>query len=518
MSLIDSIFGSSSTQTQEEPSQPTTSNVSPTTTTQNTTSDLFTTVIHIPDQSPLYSYRQSSRRKPKRKTADGAAVVPLPNDEPAQTKKRKVNSKVNTETENNDATTGSEVNQQGDDEHTDDPMDGTLNAETVDVVNARTVFVGNLPITYTRKKLRQLFLDCGTIQSTRIRCVALPSQSAVSDGTKNTKSDESATTTTTKTIKLPPALAGQQQIYKKVCINTTAPTTVSSTSTTGAKNSMKQSVIGYVVFENVASVERALLKNNMAVSIVPDIDASVTPTTTPSSSSSVRHIRVDRVGQDTELRDPKRTIFIGNLPYRTDEETLQQHIVHHLRDDVIINNTTEDSHGSGIDSIVESIRIVRDKETYECKGFAYVLFTSNLYVPIALRKLHQTTYMKQELRIQVCGKRTKKMNPTPSKASLSSPSSVPIDAVGALKRVLKKQLLQTTSSNSKHKKINVRKRGPTRSSNTTSDTANVQPNKKSNSKGTTSSKQQAKVLGKRIQHKLEQQIQKAPTLSRNKKR
>jgi RNA recognition motif-containing protein len=300
-------------------------------------------------------------------------------------------------------------------------------------------------------------------------------------------------------------LAGQQHIYKKVCINTTLKN--SNNSNVGIDAAKKQSNIGYVVFHYKESVEKALLKNNMIVPVVPlslSSDdtrmSSVTGTTETSTGrpTNVRHIRVDRcvakpitigndnnptnTNQNTTLRDPKRTIFIGNLPYHTDEETLHQHILQHME---LVEST---------DPIIESIRIVRNPTTYVCQGFAYVLFTSIQYVPIALRMLHQTIYMKQPLRIQTCKTKTKNdhimrhktrnnndtnqyphsqtTNTNSSSAKVSTTTNnttatatkttTTTKAVGALKRVLQKQqrlLLQEKKSKT------IRKRGPTSNKN-----------------------------------------------------
>jgi RNA recognition motif-containing protein len=58
--------------------------------------------------------------------------------------------------------------------------------ETCDEVEHRTVFVGNLPLSMTRKKLTCIFSKCGTVESTRIRSVPV------------------------KGVKLPPESAGNQ--------------------------------------------------------------------------------------------------------------------------------------------------------------------------------------------------------------------------------------------------------------------------------------------------------------------
>jgi nucleolar protein 12 len=429
MSLIDSIFGKATSfgeksKKKSEPN-PTASSVV----------DLFSDTTDLPDL-PVYTYPTACRRSQQKETAK-------------KSKKRK------------NPTTG----EKEEEDHTD-ASSSTKPAPSLpqtDGDDARTVFVGNLPATCTRKQLKHLFSDCGSIHSTRIRCIPLPAAETAS------------------TIKLPPALAGQQQVYKKVLINTS---TSSSTGTAVKKDAVapSSSVVGYVVFVDAASVEPALRKHNCLIS---DTTLELLPAS--SSGKGVRHLRVDRVGGETQLRDAQRTVFLGNLPYRTDEESLHQHVQQHM---AVQDNS---------DEIIESIRIVRDKETYLCKGFAYVLFTSSQYVPLALRQLHQTTYMKQQLRIQVCGKRTKTSS-KPKSSSTQSPSKnttsqlAPSNAaVGALRRVLKKAKTALLPA----PKTNVRKRGPT-ASKAAASAKKATPKKRQST---------AQQRGKRQQHKIERHIQ-----------
>jgi len=86
--------------------------------------------------------------------------------------------------------------------------------------SARTVFVGNLPLTYTRAKLLKFFKTCGDIETTRIRSV-VPSKS-----------------------NLPRKAATIKQSFneKAHCVN------------------------GYVTFKDIKSVEKALKKNATDIS------------------------------------------------------------------------------------------------------------------------------------------------------------------------------------------------------------------------------------------------------------
>lgn len=237
------------------------------------------------------------------------------------------------------------------------PATATVESRKEDEEN-RTVFVGNLPLSFVqrKRKLDQIFHDCGKIVSSRLRSVA------------------------TEGVKLPPEQAGNQKLVAKVSINTKQINT-----------SAKQSITGYVVFADGASVELALRKNNQVVS----------------DGDERRHIRVDRVNPQY---DTSRSIFVGNLPYAADEEEL-------LR-------TFEN---------VEAVRIVRDNQTHQCKGFGYVLFKDKAGAAAALQR-KEVNFMGRILRIRVCGKRFKSQvdRPVEPKPNRDNP-------VGALRRVLAKQ-------------------------------------------------------------------------------
>lgn len=156
-----------------------------------------------------------------------------------------------------------------------------------------------------------------------------------------------------------------QNMMKKVCANTGKL----------LSDTPKKSAQGYVVFKSVESVTNALKLNN----------------TTYQSHT----IRVDRANPTVE---PNRSVFVGNLPYDAEEETLRDHFVKSLMDGEDLN----ESEGCAI----SGIRIVRDKETQKCKGFGYVTVRDATLVPLALQ-LHGSKYLKRELRVMVCGKRFK---------------------------------------------------------------------------------------------------------------
>jgi nucleolar protein 12 len=199
----------------------------------------------------------------------------------------------------------------------------------------RTVFVGNLPPNISRKALASIFKECGKVSSSRLRSIAVAG------------------------VKLPPNQVGNQNLMRKVCANTGKL----------LDDAGKKSAQGYVVFESVDSVEAALKLNN--------------------TTYEGYTLRVDHASPTI---DSSHSVFVGNLPYGAEEESLRSHFLTELKADD--------------DTIVTGVRIIRDKETQKCKGFGYVTFSDASYVPLAL-ELKDSTYMKREIRVMISGKRFK---------------------------------------------------------------------------------------------------------------
>lgn len=354
-SLVENIFGAKSKSSNE--------------TKNSTTTDVSvfdTPAIEIPKR-PASDFLPRIRTNPKRPSSHTTATI---NTEPM--KKRRKPPKQDTLTSTTTTPSLGDVNK-----------DPTTNGEEVlpevdnvqNLVDARTIFVGNMPLHYDRKALHKVFVECGKIESTRIRSVAVVG------------------------VKLPPSAAGNQRMVKKVCANTGR-----------LDDDAKQSVSGYVVFTEAASVEKALQLNGTSIK----------------DDQSTRHIRVDRC---RTTHDPARTVFVGNLTYQADEESLAQHFAAKLG--TRKSSPEEDRHtDDAFSNLIEAVRIVRDPETHQCKGFGYVLFRERSTVAEAIRLVHETTYLRRPLRVQVCGKRFKqKKNESPEANNT---------AVGALRRVLSK--------------------------------------------------------------------------------
>mmetsp|Transcript_39323 Transcript_39323/g.86313 ORF Transcript_39323/g.86313 Transcript_39323/m.86313 type:complete len:447 (+) Transcript_39323:89-1429(+) len=256
--------------------------------------------------------------------------------------------------------------------------DNSNNNDVDDNSEERTIFVGNLPPSTTRKSLASLFKSCGKISSTRLRSVAVEG------------------------VKLPPDQAGNQKLVKKVCANTNKI----------SHETPKKTAQGYVVFESADSVPEALKMNNKPIK----------------ADGLTLHLRVDRSKQAI---DSTRSVFVGNLPYAADEASLRRHFVTGCEMDE--------------DDDIENVRIIRDPDTQQCKGFGYVLLRDRSHVAAALR-MHESVYMKRQLRVMVCGKRFKGKRGRQNDASRSFEGSRATDAAGGARRVSGKKRKQSSAT------------------------------------------------------------------------
>lgn len=186
-----------------------------------------------------------------------------------------------------------------------------INQEEEKLKNERTIFVGNLPVTFNKKKLKSLFKEYGQIESVRFRSL-IPAEGMISK-----------------------KLAA---IKRKI-------------------HPDQKNIHAYVVFKDESSAAKALKRNGAQI-------------------ADGFRIRVD-LASETSSRD-KRSVFVGNLPYKVEESTVEEHFL-------------------DCGSIV-AVRIVRDKVTGVGRGFGYVLFENTDAVHLAL-KLNNSELMGRKLRV-----------------------------------------------------------------------------------------------------------------------
>jgi nucleolar protein 12 len=201
-------------------------------------------------------------KKPK------AQITEPANDESGkeESKKKERKPKKNSKEAPNDdgeEATATETTPETADENADVDMDVDAAIDTSN--NDRTLFVGNLSINLEAKDVTRIFSKYGKIESIRFRSVPVA----------GIKVDR----------------AGDQNLVKKVCANI------------NRLGDQKGSVNAYIVYKDAISVQAAFVENNSLV--------------------ENRHIRVDTA--NPTLFDTQRSVFIGNLPYKIDEEELREH-------------------------------------------------------------------------------------------------------------------------------------------------------------------------------------------------
>lgn len=131
MSLVGSIFGESATHPSEEKPADDTGSLS-------NLFDQSSTLPEKPQHKPLFPHRKKRKEIPAEQEEPNKKRKP-PKDKMAQE---------------------------------EEPSSKTPEAEAEDNVDERTIFVGNLPLTITRKSLANMFKSCGKVESSRLRSVA----------------------------------------------------------------------------------------------------------------------------------------------------------------------------------------------------------------------------------------------------------------------------------------------------------------------------------------------------------
>ncbi|KAI2521868.1 RNA binding motif protein 34 [Homo sapiens] len=143
----------------------------------------------------------------------------------------------------------------------------------------------------------------------------------------------------------------------------------------------QKNINAYVVFKEESAATQALKRNGAQI-------------------ADGFRIRVD-LASETSSRD-KRSVFVGNLPYKVEESAIEKHFL---------------DCGS-----IMAVRIVRDKMTGIGKGFGYVLFENTDSVHLAL-KLNNSELMGRKLRVMrsVNKEKFKQQNSNPRLKNVSKP-------------------------------------------------------------------------------------------------
>ncbi|XP_050357474.1 uncharacterized protein LOC126778119 [Nymphalis io] len=119
----------------------------------------------------------------------------------------------------------------------------------------------------------------------------------------------------------------------------------------------------YVKYADTTSVDKALAANNTVL--------------------NDHHLRVSRSDTTGAAHDPKCSVFVGNIPFALEDETLRAKF---------------EKCGD-----IESVRIIRDKKTNAGKGFGYINFASKDGVELALALTEEDLTIKNRImRVKRC--------------------------------------------------------------------------------------------------------------------
>lgn len=135
-----------------------------------------------------------------------------------------------------------------------------------DEKDLRTCFVGNISTSENKKSITKFFKENGDIESIRFRSVPIEGTAVDDDGNQN--------------------------LVKKICSNKQK------------FGDQKGSFNAYVVFKEASGAQRAVSDMNNRV-------------------LGGRHLRVDHC--IPSVLDPRKTVFLGSLPFYADEEELRGH-------------------------------------------------------------------------------------------------------------------------------------------------------------------------------------------------
>ena len=110
------------------------------------------------------------------------------------------------------------------------------------------------------------------------------------------------------------------------------------------------------------------------------------------------HIRVDidlRDSKGQNQNDFESTIFIGNLPFVTNEEELRRHF-----SDIAKMDSAGLGSANAVSDGILNVRVVRDPQTFIGKGIAYIQFMNKMLMRLAIEKKNGSEFKGREIRVK----------------------------------------------------------------------------------------------------------------------
>jgi hypothetical protein len=289
---------------------------------------------------------------------------------------------------------------------------------------ARTLFVGNVPLAASRKRLSSIFVrHLAAARAAGSLPPLAPAEAEAEEAEEGEEEEEEeedgAETGLKQKGEKKKGKGGDVESvrFRSVPIAKVAVAPGSSYKgmiraavATGARDGGAAAVQhAYIVMRSVGAAEACLALNGVA-----EVDGHT--------------LRVDRAaggsaastgggGLDAGVGaryDPKRTVFVGNLPFEAGEEAVRAHFAAAL---------------AGGAAAIDSVRIVRDRVTHKGRGIAFLLFRERLSVAEALG-LSGTPFAGRDLRVTRCG----------AQGAAGAPSSAPGGGGKAARAALPKHM------------------------------------------------------------------------------
>ena len=226
--------------------------------------------------------------------------------------------------------------------------EGTL--DTSDSLEAtHEIFVGNLPLATRPKEIERIFKKFGAVASVRLRSVPIAG-TAVDD-------------------------AGNLNLVKRVCANKQK-----YSDNKNSVNAYVSFVDGKTIVNKDTSGEPSAEQYSSSSSAENAVRAAIAANGMQFNGHTLRIDVSSPSGKSSGLFDPKRSVFLGNLPHRVTEEEVRKHFSDGLSSigDSAFNATDEGT------ELVQGVRLVRDGETQLGKGFGYLLLRDRSTAAAAL--------------------------------------------------------------------------------------------------------------------------------------
>ncbi|KAK4469678.1 hypothetical protein MN116_007206 [Schistosoma mekongi] len=222
---------------------------------------------------------------------------------------------------------------------------------------SRTLFVGNLPLNISKKRIETLFnnvLKNGKISSSDCCVESIRFRGVV------------------------PVTGGTSKLARK------------RAAITGEFSGVSKFRMGYVVLTTKVGIPVALSLNGCCLNsdgfvvnseeLVNGMGNDTIESNNNVNNNNMYHIRVDRVTDNkTHCKSSDNCVFLGNLPFDCTEEE-----VHNIL--------------STLGSIT-NVRLVRDSQTGAVRGFGYVTFSDSSIIPLAIRSSNLLSIRGRQIRI-----------------------------------------------------------------------------------------------------------------------